>query len=196
MALSAGKSALGHAETGAGAVGMLRAVHALRSSSQHEILHLRDVNPYAASTLAATAAKDAPDSAAGWSAPRQPGPLATPVASSSADQARCSGVSAFAFQGTNAHVTLASALSAADRTASATLDLPWERWRFWYLPEPHALLCRALGWGGESGTVALDLQMSRPRLAYLSNHQARRLSVMMRSQLPQTGIRAVCATLR
>ncbi len=178
VALSACKSALGHAETGAGAVGMLRAVRALQSGSQHEILHLRAVNPYVASTLAATAAKNVPTSAAsvGWSAPRQPGPLATPAATSSADQPRCSGVSAFAFQGTNAHVTLASAPAAADCAASAALDLLWERRRFWYLPEPHALLSRALGWGSEQGTVAMELQLSRPRVAYLTDHQARRLS--------------------
>jgi len=177
LALSAGKSALGHAETGAGAIGMLRAVHAMRSGSQHEILHLRALNPYVASTLAATTTKGFPASAAsvGWSAPRQPGPLASPAATSSADPACCSSVSAFAFQGTNAHVTLASAPSAADGGASPAHDLPWERRRFWYLPEPHALLSRVLGWGAEPDTVALELQMSRPRLAYLTDHQARRV---------------------
>ena len=174
LALSACKSSLGHAETGAGAVGMLRAVHALQRHSPHEVLHLRAVNPYVASTLAL--AKDALTGAAsqGWSAPRQPGPLTTAAATSSADQPCCSGVSAFAFQGTNAHVTLASAPAAADRAAVAALALPWERRRFWYLPEPHALLARALGWGGEPGTVALELQLSRPRLAHLTDHQARR----------------------
>ena len=177
LALSACKSALGHAETGAGAVGMLRAVRTLQLGSQHEILHLRALNPYVASTLAATETQDASASAAsvGWSAPRQLGPLATAAATSSADLAHCGGVSAFAFQGTNAHVTLALAPLAAHPTASAAVNMPSERRRFWYLPEPHALLSRALGWDREPGTLALELQMSRPRLAYLSDHQARRL---------------------
>lgn len=156
---------------------MLRVVQALQCAGQHEILHLRALNPHVSSTLA-DAAKDTPLSsglsAAICSAARQPGPLATSAFKGPADLPRCSGVSAFAFQGTNAHVTLAAASPGGSLPVSAAANLPWERRRFWYLPEPHALLLRWLGGGGEAGAIALELQLSRPRLAYLTDHQVRR----------------------
>ena len=176
LALGACKSALGHAETGAGAVGMMRAVQALRSSSQPGILHLRALNPHVKSTLddARKALRTgAASNERACSSARQPAPLGRQLAgSSSAVQSRRGGVSAFAFQGTNAHVTLAYAPPTADAIAVETAPVPlWQRRRFWYLPEQHALLRRTVSLDGQSGTLAFELQLARPRLAYLRDHQ-------------------------
>ena len=157
---------------------MLRAVQALQSTRQLGFSHLRELNPYVQSTLDTTAQSldsGSASSTAACSAARQPGPLQGQAADNgSAQQARCGGVSAFAFQGTNAHVTLASAPPAAGaalvRPASSPL---WQRRRYWYLPEPHALLSRATGRGTDLGTATFELQLTQPRLAYLSDHRVR-----------------------
>ncbi len=84
-------------------------------------------------------------------------------------------MSAFAFQGTNAHVTLASVPTAADAATLKSASSPtWQRRRYWYLPEAHALLCRAVSWGSEPGTAAFELQLTQPRLAWLRDHQVTR----------------------
>ena len=51
LAFTTAKSRLGHAETGAGVLGMLHAWRQLSQGTTHSITHLRSVNPYVASTL-------------------------------------------------------------------------------------------------------------------------------------------------
>ena len=46
MSLAAAKSTFGHAETGAGAVGLLEAVKVRQAFIQAPMLHLREMNPY------------------------------------------------------------------------------------------------------------------------------------------------------
>lgn len=68
----------------------------------------------------------------GWAVPRQTGAL--PAAAGAAPAVI--GVSAFAFQGTNAH-----ALLAAPEQAGSSLQKPaahWAQQRFWVAPRPHA----------------------------------------------------------
>jgi len=49
--LTAAKSRLGHAETGAGALGMLHAARHLEECMPRPITHLREINPYVSSIL-------------------------------------------------------------------------------------------------------------------------------------------------
>ena len=137
VSLSAAKSALGHTETAAGAVGILQAAGRLAASTHPEMLHLRSLNPYVASTFAANAKGNSAWAArrssgsvdrsgggsggnsgsfalhCGFTAARQPQPMVAPLpATDSVGPAGSSGavgISAFAFQGTNAHVLLAAA---------------------------------------------------------------------------------------
>ena len=51
LELAAAKSALGHAETGAGAVGLSRAIGALTQRRQQPVLHLRTINHHVAGIL-------------------------------------------------------------------------------------------------------------------------------------------------
>ena len=49
--LGAAKSSYGHAETAAGATGLLRASYTIKEGIQKEIMHLRTLNPYVANVF-------------------------------------------------------------------------------------------------------------------------------------------------
>ncbi len=83
MSIAAAKSALGHAEAGAGAMGMLRTIQWLCSGEARALTHLRTVNPHVASILETSKCP--------VSLPRQSGP-----GHSSGDLHM--GISSFAFQ--------------------------------------------------------------------------------------------------
>ena len=86
--LSGAKSRLGHAEAGAGVLGLLHVLEQFQRAQVNPMTHLRTMNPHVASVLSSQAAGSSP------AAPRQAGPLH--AASMDAD---CSmGVSSFAFQ--------------------------------------------------------------------------------------------------
>jgi acyl transferase domain-containing protein len=98
LTLTASKSWLGHAEPAAGVVGLLHAAQAAASCQALPIAHLRALNPYASHSI-----EEHQRFAAAWSLPRQAGGMPLLGASS---QGHLVGTSAFAFQGTNAHVLL------------------------------------------------------------------------------------------
>lgn len=102
--------------------------------------------------------------AASWAVPRQPGALS---ADSATARPALVGVSAFAFQGTNAHAVLLSPGSAG--ASSAKPDARWARQRFWVAPQPHAALvatAAALG----SRQVAIHAELAAPEASYLWDH--------------------------
>lgn len=103
LELAAAMSHGGHAETGAGAVGLHAAVARLQTMQQQPIAHLRAMNAHVCEALDSSAATC-------WAAPR--------CAAAAAAGNTISGISAFAFQGTNAHAVLRST-SAAMRCAGA-----------------------------------------------------------------------------
>jgi hypothetical protein len=78
------------------------------------------------------------------------------------------GVSAFAFQGTNAHVLLAGRTSdAAAAAETVARPVSWQRQRFWFSPEPHLLvgLVRAAG-----KALAFQVNLSQAKHAHLWDH--------------------------
>lgn len=83
VSIAAAKSAVGHAEAGAGAMGMLRTVRRLCNREAQALTHLRAVNPHVASILETSKCP--------VSLPRQSGP-----GHSSGDLHM--GISSFAFQ--------------------------------------------------------------------------------------------------
>ena len=90
------------------------------------ILHLSEVNRHVATILDMSAAKSA---APGWHLPRASSPAVLGGAASIA-----TGVSSFAFQGTNAHALLQQAANTA-ATATAPPGLAvWSRQRVWVAP--------------------------------------------------------------
>ena len=91
LELAAAKSRGGHAETGAGAVGMRAAAMRLSDLGRLPLAHLRSLNTHVAQALDTARAVQ-------WLAPRGPG------GGFAGGTVAC--VSAFAFQGTNAHAVL------------------------------------------------------------------------------------------
>lgn len=85
-----------------------------------------------------------------WSLPRQQGALPTTTTA-----ATVSGVSSFAFQGTNAHVLLAA--SPAGSSSSRTMAGLWQRRSYWLLA-PQYDLVQAVQAGGQLALFAANLQ--------------------------------------
>ncbi len=83
VSIAAAKSALGHAEAGAGATGMLRTIARLSGGAAKALTHLRTVNPHVASILDAGKCP--------VSLPKQDGP-------GHCTGDLCMGISSFAFQ--------------------------------------------------------------------------------------------------
>lgn len=96
LAFAATKASFGHAEPAAGAVGLAAAILSLESKEQSDMLHLRTVNPYVAQCMQGN---QSPSSQLHCTIPRTRSPLSLKTTGHRA----ITGVSAFAFQGTNAH---------------------------------------------------------------------------------------------
>lgn len=135
LRLTAAKSRVGHSEPVAGTVGLSHAAAMLAHSSTSAVMHLRSFNPMLIGLIQA-------HTAAGHAAPyiaRQDGTGLLGAAAGAAGQA-VSGVSAFAFQGTNAHAVLVRGSGLP--TGQTQLDGQWQRQRSWFAPRPHALVTR------------------------------------------------------
>lgn len=170
--MAASKSWVGHAEPAAGLAGLLFAHAAATNALALPLMHLRTVNPYVASTL------EQQQQAAGRAAvapavlPKQAGglPVALP-----GQQGASWGISAFAFQGTNAHALLAAAPLEAASVAAPTSTAPaWHNKRLYVLPEAHMLIATA-SLSGPSGaaqcSVAFHAELAGASLAFLWDHQ-------------------------
>jgi len=131
LVLMASKSWIGHAEPAAGLVGLTHAQLAVTQARKLPILHLGGTNQYV------TALMERQPGA--WSVPRQPAVLGSMAAAGpEASAARLvSGVSAFAFQGTNAHALLSAAPFAAGLVAPTSAATVWQQQRFWVAPAAH-----------------------------------------------------------
>ena len=126
LMLDAVKSHVGHCETAAGIVALLRAHATVSDSIAHPVLHLRSLNQHCSSIIQTS------DTNAPIVIPRQKVDA----------NFKTMGISAFAFQGTNAH--------AIQRLNSGTVRaavsrFAFHRREFWPLPtlHPHILSCTA-----------------------------------------------------
>ena len=124
LVLMASKSWTGHAEPAAGIAGLTHAQIALTTSLQLPIMHLRNINEHVGAVCAKYSTS--------WAAPRQEGAMPVSVAV---------GTSAFAFQGTNAHILLQSVASivigAPAIGAPPVEGLPFNKHRYWLAPPAH-----------------------------------------------------------
>jgi acyl transferase domain-containing protein len=128
LVLMASKSWIGHSEPGAGLVGLTHAQLALTKAAARPILHLGPLNQYVSAVMERQPG--------GWSAPRQPGALGT-ASHAAAGGMSAMGVSAFAFQGTNAHALLAAQPFSVHRTAPLAAGTAWQQQRYWVSPPAH-----------------------------------------------------------
>lgn len=99
ISLLASKSWFGHSEPSSGVVGLMLAASQLTGSQLPPISHLTDLNPNVAAVV---------EGGSCWVMPRQTGPSPSgAIGNSAGDQSQQAvGTSAFAFQGTNAHVLM------------------------------------------------------------------------------------------
>jgi len=141
LALGAAKAATAHGEPAAGAVGARAAAAVAAGGPAVALAHLRTLNPHVRAALRAGGRALLPRAAcAGAGAPAH------------------AGVSAFAYQGTNAHAIWLPGTPAADSLES----LPWRRARAWFRPRPHALASRAAG-------ASFATPLAAPALAWLAD---------------------------
>ncbi len=136
------------------------------------ILHLTTLNPHVASTLPRPGA---------FFLPRQPAPSSGAAAAAAtaegagASVASAWGVSAFAFQGTNAHALLALGSHASATTVLGVCNprfATWAKDRFWIAPEPHALVGSVARVAGAAGTAAVlfAADLLQPKHGHLWDH--------------------------
>lgn len=160
LCLAAAKSRVGHAEPVAGLVGLIHAVAMMKYDTVHAITQLCRINPMVAPLLEGLN-KDIEHHAV---AARQDG--------ASASRGVAAGVSAFAFQGTNAH-----ALVSPSSNTSTIFEDPivpqWQHRRHWFAPAPHALLRKAYIPSINSSkkkVVTLQVDVYQSATAYLLDH--------------------------
>eukprot|EP00854_Cymbomonas_tetramitiformis_P000816 gene816-1294_t len=177
LLISAAKSACGHAEPAAGALGVAHATMCLAHCRAAPILHLRRTNPYVVSGICA-------DEHSGTPQRLEIGLPRTLGMDASLGCRRIKGISSFAFQGTNAHVLLvaappAAAARSAVHAASSRLLYVSKHWS-------HAVgspLTSAALLGGTGGAlVGFEALLEHPPLAHIWDHV-----VLSRSLFPAAG---------
>lgn len=153
LVLMAAKSWTGHAEAGAGVVGLVHAQAALGQATALPLLHLGALNNYVIGAMGAQA----------WSAPRQAGPLSW---DKTAAVGAVTGVSAFAFQGTNAHALVQSVNQVG--ASIVKKNAAWAQQRLWIAPLAHAGLHAVVP---AEHAVRMQCHLLDDSLAYLWDHQ-------------------------
>lgn len=120
------------------------------------------VNPHVRTILELQASKSG---TTGWHAARQTSGAARPALGAS------TGVSSFAFQGTNAHALVQEAN---DQTAVASSKLStWAHQRVWVAPPANPFLQRLVSFAGKASRrphAAIETRLVAPRLAFLRQH--------------------------
>ena len=154
IALLAAKSWVGHAEPAAGIVGLAHAHLALHHHMLLPVLHLGHINPHVASALRHGSASGQFQIMRGQAG-------MTAMGKKSDLSLRC-GVSAFAFQGTNAHAIIEQILPFGASQLEGRPQLDWQKSVHWIAPPAHALLTAALLQAEtDSVTMVTDLTSTR-----------------------------------
>jgi hypothetical protein len=146
LVLMAGKSLIGHSEPAAGVMGFAHAQMAVALRCSMPIMHLSEINHYISPVMRPGM----------FSVARQPG------VAGGRHAALVTGVSSFAFQGTNAHSLVKSA--PADAGLPRPTGAAWRRGRTWVLP-PMFDLMRLVQ--AAQQLAVFELPLDRPRAACL-----------------------------
>ena len=159
----ASKSWVGHGEPAAGLANLFFAHHMVSAHAALPILHLRMLNPYVGDALK--------QSLGSVRLPRQ-------LAAAAEGVNAMVGVSAFAFQGTNAHALVRSVrdLPSATQSLISQRLLVWERQQYYALPPIHVLAPRLI-LPPMSGMIVVGVSFAAPQLGYLRDCKVMELSV-------------------
>ena len=128
------------------------------------IMHLSAINPHVQTILELQASKSGGGQPS-WHAPRQASGALHGTAG------LLTGVSSFAFQGTNAHALVQAAVAAA-AVPSAGADANWAHQRVWVAPPANALLQLVASSGSSQRRqhAAFESFLATPRLSFLWQH--------------------------
>jgi hypothetical protein len=179
--LLAAKATVGHAEPAAGLTGLIYAAQQAAAAAALPIQHLRRLNPYVVSAI--DSAWPAGGAAGGSLVMSRTAMPLQSLAGAEQQGLLALGVSAFAFQGSNAHAIVTSKTFSAgalmsSRRASGSAHrggwgsagaLSWSTARVWVHPEPCTLLTSVVKAAPERG-VMYELQLSVSHLAHTWDH--------------------------
>lgn len=172
ITLGTTKSKSGHGETAAGLLGLASVVAQFQYSTQQPTMHLRTLNVYVENVLAESKLNFVPA--------RQEGAYISEGAI---------GISAFAFQGTNAHAVLqrSDAQEAAEEGQQqkhhSKVVLVRKR-RLWHIPAPHPFIASVLATAGSS--AQFEVEYYHAKSAYLWQHSVNGRSVLPGAALLDT----------
>ncbi|CAL6311108.1 unnamed protein product [Bathycoccus prasinos] len=135
LTLEGAKTRTGHCEPGAGTVGLMFAISRMSQRLISSLTHLRVLNPHVTSAMS----RHNGDAKRQVTLPRQE--ASRPLYPQQAESVPlCSGVSGFAFQGTNAHALLYGLETQRTRgDGMCSENRLWERQRFWCVVPYHPL---------------------------------------------------------
>ncbi len=183
---------MGHTEPVAGAVGVVQAVRTLGDWATAGLMHLRTVNPMVGSLLEA----HTEGGKAHPFLPRGDGVGQLAQAGSQDGQQALLGVSAFAFQGTNAHALVVRDDSGSAEGVARVAPQPlWRRQRYWFAAAPHMLLGGVLRSGGGAAEWEAEISSS-PAAAYLWDHRVGGRALFPGAAMFETAMGACSLTLQ
>jgi 3-oxoacyl-(acyl-carrier-protein) synthase/acyl carrier protein/D-arabinose 1-dehydrogenase-like Zn-dependent alcohol dehydrogenase len=164
LAASTAKSWIGHTEAAAGVMGLTQAAVGASHLSTLGIMHLTMVNDHVRTILELQAAKHRASS--GWHAARQ----------SSGALGSLTGVSSFAFQGTNAHALVNQEHTSIEKAAAVAKSsklTTFAHQRVWIAPPSNALLQRLVAFAGRSSRrqfATIEASLVNNRFSFLRDH--------------------------
>ena len=165
LQLTAAKSQFGHAEPAAGGVGVVQAAALVRSNHVNAIMLLTTINPYVASAFKMLKSSTPP------CLPRQEGGAVCGTLSSfSTNMHQVTGISSFAFQGTNGHAILAKENSSSWTHLDTDMSLTvWRKQRYWFAAQQHQLLksCKS----SIKSTICIACSAEDASLSFIQDHQ-------------------------
>ena len=175
LGLAASKSAVGHSEPASGLVGLLAAQHAICAALQRPIMHLDALSTHIEALLSQPwegpgQSQHGPLST-GVFIPRQPAPAGAATGNVLA-AASCAGVSAFAFQGTNAHAVVRQQRQtpvSGHRATTSTVELQWRLRVYWAAPLTGKLAERVAR--ATVSEVTVQLRLRQPGLVSVLDHR-------------------------
>jgi hypothetical protein len=169
--LLAAKATVGHAEPAAGATGLIYAAQQIAAAAALPIHHLRSLNPHVTSAIDSALPVGAAAAGGCLAMPRTAMPLQS-LAGAERQGLLALGVSAFAFQGTNAHAIVTSRpldLSSSTGGGWGSPVLPWATSRVWLHPLACTLLPSVLKAAAGRGVI-YELQLAAPHMAHTWDH--------------------------
>ncbi|NRB36782.1 MAG: polyketide synthase dehydratase domain-containing protein, partial [Rhodobacteraceae bacterium] len=168
LSVQAGKTYVGHTEPAAGVVGLIHAIHGTCHRTTSPVLHLRHVNPHLTRILGGSQ-QSRQIARLGHMCREQNG---LTWSDSNSMSTYASGVSAFAFQGTNAHVLLQH-VSSTPKLIVSELNLRFSsKIRYWVGPLTHPLMSHVeLRNDAGSHIICMASKLERPVLDWICDHQ-------------------------